>query len=206
MFMSIFLVRHGKDEDEFRGGWSQRGLIEEGIQQSKKLGNYLEEYKEECNINRIITSDLARALGTAKYIGHSLQLPIEKSKDWRETNNGILAGMPNDEANRRFPGLYFNSLRMDERYPGGESPNENFKRIKKTFEVICKEQLETNDKGNVLVVTHGGVISIIYHILKRKEWTNKNKLYPAMNTSIHRIDYLNDKWKMTRENIVEHLN
>lgn len=132
--MSIYLIRHGKDEEKFRGGWSQRGLIQEGIQQSKKLGEYLKTYKEDYNIQRIITSDLKRAVETAKYIGDALQLPVEKSKDWRETNNGILAGMPNDEADKRFPGLYFNSLKMDERYPGGESPIENFTRIKKIFD------------------------------------------------------------------------
>ena len=67
---------------------------------------------------------------TSQYIGDSLKLTIEQSKDWRETNNGILAGMLNEEANLKYPGLYFNSLQMDERYPGGESPIENFTRIK----------------------------------------------------------------------------
>lgn len=204
--MTIFLIRHGKDEDGFRGGWSQRKVVEEGIQQSKKLGAYLKKHKEEFNIHRIISSDLARAFETAEYISDALQLPIEKSKVWRETNNGMLAGMPNDEANKKFPGLYFNILRMDERYPGGESPNENFKRIKKTFEDICKEQIKSNGKENVLVVTHGGVISIIYHIVKKKEWTNKNKPFPASNTGVHRIDYIKENWEITQENIVEHLN
>lgn len=67
---------------------------------------------------------------TSQYIGDSLKLTIEQSKDWRETNNGILAGMRNEEANLKYPGLYFNSLQMGERYPGGESPIENFTRIK----------------------------------------------------------------------------
>lgn len=204
--MTIYLVRHGKDEDGFRGGWSQRGLIEEGIQQSKKLGKYLRENHKDFNINRIISSDLRRALETSKYIGDSLQLPIEQSKDWRETNNGVLAGMPNVEANNKYPGLYFNSLRMDERYPGGESPIENFTRIKRVFEGVSTEQIKKNHQENVLIVTHGGVINIIYHILKGKEWTNKNKPFSTSNTSIHKIELVKENWQITQENFVEHLN
>ncbi|WP_263363193.1 phosphoglycerate mutase family protein [Ornithinibacillus gellani] len=45
--MAIYLVRHGKDEDGYRGGWSQRGLVEEGIQQSKMLGKYLKEHQDD---------------------------------------------------------------------------------------------------------------------------------------------------------------
>ncbi|MBP1917458.1 putative phosphoglycerate mutase [Lederbergia galactosidilyticus] len=96
--MTIYLVRHGKDEEGFRGGWSKRGLIEEGFQQSKKLGDYLKEHELEFNIKRIISSDLRRAMETAKPIANRLQLPLEQSKDWRETNNGVLAGMPEYEA------------------------------------------------------------------------------------------------------------
>jgi probable phosphoglycerate mutase len=203
--MSIYLVRHGKDDNRFRGGWSQRGLIEEGIQQSKKLGEYLRDYHKDFKINRIISSDLKRALETSKYIGVSLQLTIEQSKDWRETNNGILAGMPNDEANKKYPGLYFNSLRMDERYPRGESPIENFTRIKRVFEGICKEQIEKNHQENVLIITHGGVINIIYHILKGKEWTNRNKPFSTFNTSIHKIEFVKNNWEVTQENVIEHL-
>lgn len=37
--MAIYFVRHGQDEEGYRGGWSQRGLIDEGIRQAEKLGN-----------------------------------------------------------------------------------------------------------------------------------------------------------------------
>ncbi len=189
----------------FRGGWSQRGLIEEGMEQSIRLGKYLKEHKKDFMIHRIITSDLKRAIETSKYIGDSIQLSTEKSKDWRETNNGVLAGMLNDEANKQYPGLHFNSLEMDERYPGGESPIENFTRIKRAFEVICEDQKERNHQENVLIVTHGGVINIIYHILKRKPWTNKNKPFPSSYTSIHKIEYVDKNWKITQENFDVHL-
>lgn len=39
--MAIYFVRHGKEEDGFRRGWSKRGLIKKGFKQSKLLGQYL---------------------------------------------------------------------------------------------------------------------------------------------------------------------
>ncbi|WP_346916614.1 histidine phosphatase family protein [Clostridium sp.] len=35
------MVRHGMDNDNYRGGWSDLGLIEEGIEQAKLLAKYL---------------------------------------------------------------------------------------------------------------------------------------------------------------------
>ncbi|WP_225743949.1 histidine phosphatase family protein [Marinilactibacillus sp. Marseille-P9653] len=203
--MGIYLVRHGKDEDGFRGGWSQRGLTKEGIEQSKKLGEYLKKNYKELSINRVISSDLKRATETAACIANLLQLPIEKSEDWRETNNGYLAGMLNDEADQKYPGLYFDSLRMDESYPGGESPEDNFNRIQKVLDEVLKNQTNIKHNENLLIVTHGGVINIIYHILKGIEWTNKNKPFPTSHTSLHKIEFVKDEWEITQENLVQHL-
>ena len=36
--MKLIFVRHGKDDDRFRGGWSHLDLIPEGIEQAKNLG------------------------------------------------------------------------------------------------------------------------------------------------------------------------
>jgi len=55
----------------------------------------------------------------------------------------------------------------------------------------------------MLVVTHGGVINMIYHIIKKKKWTNKNTFFPIWNTSIHRIEYVNNRWGITLENPLE---
>ncbi|MDR9857311.1 histidine phosphatase family protein [Paenibacillus sp. VCA1] len=203
--MAIYLVRHGKDEEGYRGGWSMRGLVPEGIRQAERLGEYLFEHQDQYNICRILTSDLTRASETAQIVGEKLGLSVVQSEKWRETNNGVLAGMANETANEKYPGLYFSSLRMDERYPGGESPIENFLRIKEAFNDLCRSQMEENDGENVLVVTHGGVINIIYHIVKDLTWTNKNTFFPAANTSIHKIEATNGRWELTLENQTPHL-
>ena len=102
--MRIVFVRHGKDDDKYRGGWSSLDLIPEGIEQAKKLVKHLAENRMEYNITRIISSDLPRTMTTASYISAELGLPVLEEPQIRETNNGDLAGMLNDEALVRYPG------------------------------------------------------------------------------------------------------
>ncbi|MEF3354147.1 histidine phosphatase family protein [Paenibacillus sp. GYB006] len=203
--MTIYFVRHGADDEGYRGGWSQRGLNVEGYRQSEKLGSYLKNNQSSYQVHRIVSSDLQRALDTANEIAKNLNLSVESNSEWRETNNGVIAGMPNEIVNERFPGLYFSSLQMEERYPEGESPKEYYLRIKETFKRLCEEQLTNNHLENVFIVTHGGVINVVYHILKGLGWTNKNKSFPTSNTGIHKLEYSNGQWNVTAENFLEHL-
>lgn len=181
--MRIVFVRHGKDDDKYRGGWSSLDLIPEGIEQAKKLAKHLAENRMEYNITRIISSDLPRTMTTASYISAELGLPVLEEPQIRETNNGDLAAMLNDEALVRYPGLFFSSLEMDEPYPNGESPNEFYARIKTWFENFLVEYQNTN--SNTLVVTHSGVINVIYHIVRKMDWSNKGRTFKVSNCSIH---------------------
>ena len=65
--MRIFLVRHGKDDGNYRGGWSLVPLTEEGINQVKKLAEFLNTQKDYYNIEKIISSDLERARQTTRH-------------------------------------------------------------------------------------------------------------------------------------------
>lgn len=204
--MAIYLVRHGADDESYRGGWSQRGLNTEGYRQSEKLGEYLKARNSSVfRIGRIVSSDLQRALDTANEVSRCLDLPVERDAQWREMNNGIIAGMPNEIVNERFPGLYFSSLRMDERFPGGDSPEAFYSRIEKAFARLCEEPLSKSSDENILIVTHGGVINIVYSILKGVAWSNRSKSFPSSHTSFHRIEPIEGAWKVTLENAVEHL-
>ncbi len=180
--MNLLFVRHGKDSDQHRGGWSQLDLLPEGKREAKTLADYLVQHKEDYHFTKMITSDLKRAETTATILAEALQLPLEKESSLRETNNGDLAGMLNSEADQKFPHLYFRSLAMDEHYPNGESPREFYLRIKTWFELFLKENHNSDEMQ--IVVTHGGVINIIYHLVNQIEWTNKSNLFHVKHCSI----------------------
>ena len=181
--MKLIIVRHGKDDNRYRGGWSSLDLIPEGVEQAKQLAKHLKDNNHTYQIVQIVSSDLTRTLTTANIISSELSLPIHKEFQIRETNNGDLAGMLNDTALKQYPGLFFSSLEMDEAYPNGESPKDFYRRIQRwflEFTFNCRDV-----KGNVLVVTHGGVINVIYHLVKGIEWNNKSRMFKAGNCSIH---------------------
>ncbi len=157
--MKMIFVRHGKDDDGYRGGWSNSDLIPEGIEQAEILAKHLKENNSYYNITQIILSDLRRTMTTD------------------------LAGMRNETALEQFPGLFFSSLKWNEAYPNGESPREFYMRIKIWFEEFLIKH--SNAQGNILVVTHGDVINIIYHLVKRIKWNNKNCSFKADYCSVH---------------------
>lgn len=43
--LNIYFVRHGKDDGNYRGGWSDLPLVAEGKEQVKKLAEFLKKNK-----------------------------------------------------------------------------------------------------------------------------------------------------------------
>lgn len=200
--MKILLIRHGLDVPGYRGGWSQFGLSEKGFEQAQALAKYLK--TDWQPISLLLSSDLRRAAETTQEILKELGGAVQYTSEWREIDNGDLAGMPNSLAEQRYPGLYFASLTMDEPYPGGESPRQNFERIAHAFEKLCEKMLTAQLPPNVAVITHGGPINIVYHILKGLEWSNQKPSFPTTATGIHEITYLDGAWRLTAENDTSH--
>ncbi len=179
----MLFVRHGKDDNRYRGGWSNLDLIPEGIEQAKRLAKHIKDNNCDYNIKQIISSDLTRTMTTAHFIEDELGIPVQKDSRLRETNNGDLAGMLNETALEQYPGLFFSSLKMDEAYPNGESPKDFYLRIKNWFEDFCNNC--DSARGNILVVTHAGVINVIYHLVNGIQWSNRGCVFKSNNCSIN---------------------
>ena len=199
--MKIIFVRHGKDDDRFRGGWSNFDLLPQGVNEAKLLAKHLKANKDFYNISYIISSDLPRTMTTAGFAAEELGLPVLKEPRIREINNGDLSGMLNDDALIKYPGLFFNTLQMDEPYPNGESPNDFYVRIKTWFESFINEY--KNIDGNVFIVTHSGVINVVYHIVKNVNWSNKSPFFKISNCGIHILD--TNSMKLEIENKIDFL-
>lgn len=170
--MRLYLVRHGQDTLNKRGGWSQEPLTEEGVKEVESLSQKI----KDIEFDFIIASDLQRTVQTANIIRNRLLFSKEIILDdcLREVNNGLLAGIDNDAALVRFPGLFWNTLDWDESYPQGESPTQFFERISNWYQNFLSEYRTSN---NVLIVTHQGVIDILLCIINNKEFSNKKVHY-----------------------------
>ncbi len=181
--MKCYLVRHGKDDDTVRGGWSNSPLLEEGVEQ---VTNLARSFAVDHNIIQIFTSDLLRARQSAEILSQALGVPVTEMPEFRETNNGVLAGMKNELANENYPGLYWNTLGWDERYPGGESPHEFFDRVSSAW-CSFKKKLQAY-KGDIILITHAGVINVIRCIENGTVYSNKKNMYPIGNAEMVSVE------------------
>lgn len=201
--MRLTVVRHGLDDQGYRGGWSQLGLSEEGKSQVRSIRSYIKKHPLEYRYNTIISSDLPRAKETADILNENTIYPVELNASWREMNNGLLAGLKNEIANERFPGLYSSTLGMDDHYPEGESPREFYDRIRKSWVELISRMVK--EQGDILLVTHGGVINILYHLIEEQEWHMKSKIQTISHASIHQFDIKEDFTHIHMRNFTDHL-
>ena len=178
--MMIYLMRHGADPSDRYGGWSAYGLTEEGRSQVHNAKSCL--YNK--GITQIYSSDLVRAKETAEIVANALSLEIIYLPQFRESNNGLLAGMLKSEAVEKYPGVYWNALDWTETWPKGESPEQFFRRIQCAW-YDFKEQI---GKNNVLLVSHGGVMNIILCLENGIPYTNKETHFQIKDAEIVRID------------------
>lgn len=171
--MVCYLVRHGKDDETVRGGWCDAELCPEGVAQvrelSGRIGNLL--------IDRIFSSDLVRTRQTAEILNEGLNVDIICLPQFREVNNGLLAGMKNDAALVQYPGLFWSALGWEEQYPGGESPREFYERISGAWYAFKKDVKDL--PYDVMLVTHGGVMNVIQCIEHGVPYSNKSNPFPV---------------------------
>lgn len=172
----IYLVRHGLDDESFIGGYSNVGLIDEGKMQINEVGLWLKENVK--GINKIYTSDVKRAIESANIINKYLNLEIIQTTELRELDKGLLNGMDKKEASIKFPD-YIGVKDINIRYPNGESMKDLYERIKK---------IDFNKYDNSIIVTHRGVINMLYVLLNNDELTMDKEKYGVIHASIHKLE------------------
>lgn len=186
----IYLVRHGADDETIRGGWSNHSLTAEGFAQAESLAAFVE---WNLPVRYLYSSDLRRAVQTAEPVSECLGIPIRMAPEFRETNNGELAGMKHEIAAERYPGLYWSTLEWEQKYPGGESPKDFYERVKAGWEKFQKQD------GDVMLVTHGGVINVILDIVTGQSYSNRKHHWKIKNTQIITLTDRNGKWEVLHD-------
>lgn len=174
----IYLIRHGLDDERFIGGYSNVGLIDEGIKQMNETGIWLKEKIKD--VNKIYTSDIKRAIQSAEIINSYLNLKIEITDILRELDKGLLNGLDKEIAKISYPD-YIKVNNINIKYPDGESMLDLYNRIKKLLDTI-------NNYDNSLIITHRGVINMIYILLNNDELTMDKEKYNVTHASVHELN------------------
>jgi probable phosphoglycerate mutase len=152
----IIIVRHGQTEWNIKGirqGHLDSPLTGRGLAQAKALGQRLAREK----FSALYSSDLGRAVETAKEIVSVTGHQIVTDARLRERHLGIFQGLNADEINARFPEERRLMRTSGPGYviPGGESMIQQVER-----NVAFLDTLAVRHAGEtIVVVTHGGVVS-----------------------------------------------
>ena len=181
----IYLLRHGLDDENYIGGGSEVSLIDVGIMQVKNTIEYLKE--NNIKFDKIYSSDVKRAIETSDIISKELNIEVKKLSILRELNKGILNGMELNKAMKLYP-KYFNNLDITTKYPDGECMKDFYDRIKQNLDYILS-------LDNSLLVTHRGVINMLYYILNDIDLDMNKKRFNVIHASLHQIDTRKKKIK-----------
>ena len=179
----IYLMRHGKDYEEYVGGWSDISLTEKGKNKVEKNALWI---KDNLKIKKIVSSDIKRAEETALILKDILGLDYELSDMLREQNKGDLNGKLKSSLNDYEKDLIENQ-KIDTIFPNGERLIDLYNRIKDNIDYFKSLDDDT------LIVTHRGVINMFYYLFNDIELDMDKKRFNVKHASIHVIDFNNNQ-------------
>jgi 2,3-bisphosphoglycerate-dependent phosphoglycerate mutase len=160
--MDLFLIRHGQSEADILNvheGRADFPLTELGIGQARAMARWM---SGEYALDRIYASTLKRAAQTAQALADACGLPVHWEDDLMERDNGLLAGLAKEEADRLYPPA-LNMPIHREMY--GKEPLLDFRcRAERVLSKILEESIGL---AAVAIVSHGGMINQLWHCLLR---------------------------------------
>ncbi|MCP4868193.1 MAG: histidine phosphatase family protein [Proteobacteria bacterium] len=190
--MILTLVRHGETLSNATGTWQGQGdsqLSPLGLKQAELLGERL----ERVHFDRVVSSDLRRAVETSELLGK----PYTCDPAFREIDLGSWEGLTREQVREAFPDELA-ALSRGEDLPvgGGESWLDVQRRTLAALEELRGEQ-------DVLLVAHGGVILTLMCALVGRGVGTVRPLGRLLNTSMTTIE-LGDETIVHRYNDADH--
>jgi len=199
--MELLLIRHGESEADLLGvheGRADFPLTALGRSQAMKLATYL---NGSLLPEKIISSPLKRALETARVLQEGTGGDLEIDPLLMEFNNGVIAGMPREEAAEKYP-LPPGGRPAHVPIEGGESELEFRFRAEM---ILSKILTDFKDAKRLAVVSHGGMISKLLQAFMGMPSSNEYA-FPTGDTGFHLLEIKEGKRIVWKLNSDEHLN
>jgi probable phosphoglycerate mutase len=155
---NVLLIRHGQSKGNAErrfGGHTATPLSARGRNQAEATARTL---KSE-SLTAIYSSDLARAMETAKPLANMTGLTVQSTNAFRERDVGVMEGLTFEDAAQQHPEQYAALLRRDFEYvlTGGESYRQLLDRAVQKLDAIIEE----HRGGKIAVFSHTGTICIL---------------------------------------------
>lgn len=155
---NVLLIRHGQSKGNAErrfGGHTPTPLSARGHRQAQATARTLNaEF-----LTAIYSSDLARAMETARPLSKLTGLPIHGTDAFRERSVGVMEGLTFEDAAQQHPEQYAALLRRDFEHvlTGGESYRQLLDRAWQKLDEIIAD----NRGGKIAVFSHTGTICIL---------------------------------------------
>lgn len=188
----LYLMRHGKTDwntDKKIQGQYNMSLNEQGRHQVRIAAKDLQLY----NVDRIVSSDLARAAETADIVGGALRLRVTYDSRLREYDFGMLTGKSKQDLT---PDMMMTLITKPHIF-GAETFGATFRRVANFI-----QQVDFNQ--NTLVVTHGGIMYFAMCFFENHNKLNIESLLDKHintkidNTAVFRVQNINSKMQRIR--------
>jgi probable phosphoglycerate mutase len=195
------LVRHGQstwNQEHRIQGQLDPPLSDEGRLQSERVGRRLAGRR----FVGFYSSDIKRAMETSQAIAAAVGFNPTPSRSLREIYLGEWEGLTTEQIAKRFPDAWASWVEEPnwDAVPGGEGAAFFETRVAAALDDIY----ERHESGEVLVVTHGGVIQIALH---RVVGRPSQGLFPfkIQNASITVLEKRNGRLIIAGVNDTSHL-
>jgi phosphoserine phosphatase len=197
----MLLVRHGEstwNREHRIQGQLDPPLSDEGRRQASTLCRRLAGHP----LAGFYSSDLTRAMETASLIGAASGLAPTPVADLREIYLGEWEGLTTEDLAKRYPEAWagWTVEPSWDLVPGGEGAAAFEGRVEAVLDDIFKRHPE----GDVLVVTHGGVIQIALHRIVGRS-SRGLFAFRIQNASISVLEKRNGRMVVGGVNDVGHL-
>jgi glucosyl-3-phosphoglycerate phosphatase len=155
----IILLRHGQTDYNVAGrmqGHLDSVLTPVGHEQAAEAAPVI----AALGPDRVISSDLRRAVDTAEVVGAACGLPVKFDARLRETHLGEWQGHTVADIEHDYPGAIAD-WRSDPAWapPGGESRVAVVERSRPVVDELDAEFADSADDSTALLVAHGGLIA-----------------------------------------------
>ncbi len=169
--MKILFCRHGETQWNTEGklqGHLDSGLTVKGEYQARRLGEQLALHQPDL----ILSSDLGRAMATAKLANHSLNIPIKSSSLLRERCFGDLQGQDYRESQHLWEAYERRFASNEVDIEGAESATDVLSRVKHFL-----HGLSSTDVKTLVVIGHGEWLRVIQNLFAGEQaWSNRQLL------------------------------
>ena len=202
---TVYLIRHGETDHNADGramGQMDIPLNARGRDQARQTAEFLRRYP----IERIVSSDLGRASGTAQPLADALGLDVETDARLRELSFGILEGKTVAECEALQPEAvaHWRSGDFDAALPGGETRRSLMERTRAVLEEIA-----TGPHAQVAVFSHGGALNALHtHMLDHGSPQPREHIPRAFrfhNAAVSVAAWAEDQWRFLVVNSTFHL-